>query len=69
MSESELMYSDRKISNNITCPFYEQNEGGIYNHNGSKIYFSGVIDILTEYNTKKKLEHFIKKIKYGNKIS
>ena len=61
--------SDYYAGNNPNWPFYEQNEGGMYNYNGSKIYFWGVIDILTEYNTKKKLEHFIKRLKYGNKIS
>ena len=50
-------------------PFFEQEEGGIGNFNKQKIYFIGIIDILTEYNTKKKMEHFFKRLKWGNSIS
>lgn len=56
-------------AHSVSIPFYEQNDGGMANYNGEKIYFLGIIDILTEYNTKKKMEHFFKSIKYGNKIS
>ena len=44
-------------------------DGGMENYNWRQIYFMGIIDILTEYSTKKKLEHFFKSLKYGNTIS
>jgi 1-phosphatidylinositol-4-phosphate 5-kinase len=46
-------------------PFFEADQGGLSNFDETKIYYFGVIDILTEYNTKKKLEHFFKSLKYG----
>ena len=42
--------------------FYEKDKGGLASIDGQKIYFMGVIDILTGYNAKKKAEHFIKSI-------
>jgi len=59
----------RDYSHPSFLPFYEREEGGITNFNKQKVYFLGVIDILTEYNTFKRFEHFIKKIRYGDKIS
>jgi 1-phosphatidylinositol-4-phosphate 5-kinase len=44
--------------------FYEKDHGGIRSTNGDKIYFLGVIDIFTFFNSKKKVEHFLKKLKY-----
>lgn len=41
-------------------PFTERDEGGMISSDGKYIYFMGIIDILTYYNTKKKIEHFIK---------
>ena len=37
---------------------------GISSTEKSCVYFIGIIDILTEYNTKKKLEHVFKSVKY-----
>lgn len=31
---------------------------------GAELYFLGIIDILTPYDTKKKVEHFLKSIQY-----
>jgi 1-phosphatidylinositol-4-phosphate 5-kinase len=70
LSESEgATPTVRDFTHATSVPFYEQNEGGVSNYNNQKIYFLGVIDILTEYNTKKKMEHFLKSFKYGNTIS
>jgi 1-phosphatidylinositol-4-phosphate 5-kinase len=70
VSESEdITPTAREFTRSVSNPFYEMDDGGIHNWNGEKIYFLGVIDILTEYNTKKKFEHFFKSLKYGNKIS
>lgn len=51
-------------------PFNELCESGIPSIEKSCTYFIGVIDILTEYSTKKKFEHLFKSIKYdGETIS
>ena len=42
--------------------FYQQFEGGILSSDKQHIYFLGVIDIFTNYNATKKLEHFGKSI-------
>lgn len=52
--------------------FY-QDEGGIrgtdeYDRNENTIYYLGVIDILTPYNLKKRLEHFWRGLQY-DKVS
>jgi len=43
-------------------PFFQRNDGGLYAAvmEGPGIYFMGIIDILQEYNTAKKLERFFK---------
>uniref|UniRef100_A0A7S3NTI8 PIPK domain-containing protein n=1 Tax=Euplotes crassus TaxID=5936 RepID=A0A7S3NTI8_EUPCR len=70
MSESDAgTRTVRDYVQSHSLPFYEQDEGGIQNFNKKEIYFLGIIDILTEYNTKKKMEHFFKRLKYGNSIS
>ena len=42
--------------------FYEKTEGGLLSIDKSKIYFLGIIDIFTEYNTKKAMEHVYKSV-------
>ena len=37
--------------------FYEVYEGGLLSHDKQHIYYMGVIDIFTQYNARKKLEH------------
>jgi len=49
--------------------FYEAFEGGMLSADGSKIYFVGIIDILTEYNVRKKVEHNFKRARFGEGIS
>ena len=43
---------------------YDFEDGGILSANGQKIYYIGIIDILTEYGFAKKTEHFCKMIRY-----
>jgi 1-phosphatidylinositol-4-phosphate 5-kinase len=51
-------------------PLNQMCERGIQSIEKSAVYFIGIIDILTQYNTKKKFEHMFKSIKYdGNTIS
>ncbi|OMJ67959.1 hypothetical protein SteCoe_34100 [Stentor coeruleus] len=40
--------------------FSETDDGGIINEDKTELYFMGIIDILTYYGAKKKLEHFFK---------
>jgi len=42
---------------------------GIVSNDKSCIYYLGIIDTLTNYDAKKKMEHFIKAAAYGPTIS
>lgn len=42
------------------------NQGGMASIDKSKIYYLGIIDIFTEYNMKKKGEHFLKSIQHDS---
>ena len=47
-------------------PFAERNEGGLVSSDGTMLYFIGIIDVLTYYGSKKKLEHAAKSIIYDD---
>lgn len=49
-SDSALKLSNR---NN----FFTSDEGGMVSHDGSSLYFTGIIDVLQLYNKRKKFEH------------
>lgn len=64
LGEIDDVPMEKKFSN-----FYSE-EGGIRsslgdNSRGSEIYFLGIIDILTPYDAKKKVEHLFKSIQYS----
>ena len=42
--------------------FYEQNDGGLKSLDGKRIFYIGIIDVFTEYNTAKRCEYVIKSI-------
>jgi hypothetical protein len=46
-------------------PFYESHDGGILSADGKYIYFIGIIDTLTNFGAKKKIEYGLKLIRYG----
>jgi len=48
---------------------FQKTQGGWLSGDGSKIYFLGIIDIFTEFNSFKKFEHGFKRIRYGKGIS
>ena len=50
-------------------PFAEQDYGALLSEDGKELYYIGIIDILTFYNTKKRVEHCVKSIIYGDDIS
>jgi len=50
-------------------PIYEIHDGGILSTSGEKIYFLGIIDILTEFGGKKRMEYISKAVFYGEKMS
>ena len=43
---------------------YDFEDGGILSSNKKRVYYFGIIDILTEFNKTKHLEYFFKKIRY-----
>jgi len=45
-------------------PFKDYNDGGIVSQEKKEIYYVGIIDILTEFNTFKKCEYFGKLVYY-----
>eukprot|EP00359_Climacostomum_virens_P011623 CAMPEP_0204905696 /NCGR_PEP_ID=MMETSP1397-20131031/5564_1 /ASSEMBLY_ACC=CAM_ASM_000891 /TAXON_ID=49980 /ORGANISM="Climacostomum Climacostomum virens, Strain Stock W-24" /LENGTH=686 /DNA_ID=CAMNT_0052074605 /DNA_START=106 /DNA_END=2166 /DNA_ORIENTATION=- len=49
----------------LSARFAEANYGGIVSEDKSVLYFTGIIDIFTLYNTKKKLEHAVRGSFYG----
>lgn len=51
-----------KRSNKPFVPFAEIDDGGMASEDGNEIYFLGIIDILTHFGVKKKLEYFFKGI-------
>jgi 1-phosphatidylinositol-4-phosphate 5-kinase len=40
--------------------FSEADDGGMLSEDGDELYFMGIIDILTNYGARKKLEHLFK---------
>lgn len=50
-------------------PIYSNIHNGIFSKDYRYIYFIGIIDTLTEYNTKKKFEYTFKKTFFGKGIS
>lgn len=54
-----------KLSSSQFVPFTERDEGGMMDIDGKQIYFMGIIDILTHYGKKKKIEHMIKTIAHS----
>ena len=70
--ENDLIDDNNDISSiedinkkeNEKSSFFDFDDGGIKSINNNEIYFLGIIDILTEYNCKKSVEHFFKMIRY-----
>jgi hypothetical protein len=49
---------------NILKTIYDFEDGGILSDNKKRIYYFGIIDILTEFNSYKHLEYMYKRIRY-----
>ena len=57
---------ERPVSARKSNPRWTESDmGGMFSSDGSKIYFMGIIDIMTVYNTKKEIEHNAKALWYG----
>ena len=61
-----MTYSTQKLLR-PPVPFYEAHDGGIVSTDGKCVYFIGIIDTLTYFGAKKKLEYRLKSVAYGNK--
>merc|ERR1712176_634261 len=60
----------RKISTDISNHFvFNTNNYAIKSSNNNFIYFMGLIDCLSEYDTEKKVAHVVKHAKHGSEIS
>jgi len=59
-------YGAESLMPMIPKKFYELSQGGMASIDKSKIYYLGIIDIFTEYNMKKKGEHFLKSIQHDS---
>ena len=64
IKESSLSDKSSDSRNEKLKTIYDFEDGGIISETGNEIYFVGIIDILTDYNFKKKGEHFIKMVRY-----
>ena len=71
-NNNEINMSNQSIilREKVLKTFYDFEDHGIESENKDKIFFIGIIDILTEYDCKKSAEHFLKKIRYcSNEMS
>ena len=57
-------YDDNNNKKKLFKELYDCDDGGILSSNEDKIYYLGIIDILTEYGMVKKAEHLCKMIRY-----
>jgi len=68
-AEDKHQEHQRKNSIEPVQSLFTKEDGGVSSQNmdgstGNELYYMGVIDILTEYGTKKKLEHGIKSVNH-----
>jgi len=68
LEQEEMSTKDISLKKPIT-EFKLHGREGVPSGDGSKIYFFGIIDILTEFNARKRSEYMVKKLVYGNGIS
>jgi len=59
LTQRKSLYETRNINN----------KDGVLSSDGTKLYFFGIIDILTQYNSRKKAEYVFKRITSGKGIS
>lgn len=67
--KNEIKISSALSLSEINTGFNATEEIGILSSDGSEEYFFGVIDILTSFNTKKKLEFLFKTVAIDKSIS
>ena len=61
--------SEKSIVNRLSKlkTIYDYEDGGILSSNKDRIYYLGIIDILTEFNKVKHLEYYYKRVRYCSK--
>jgi len=47
-------------------PFHNKDFGGILSYDGTKLYYIGIIDILTRWTPAKQFEHALKTVQYAD---
>ena len=63
-SESELLLHERRRPEKA---FFESQDGGLVSADGTEIYFMGIIDILTNFGTKKKIENMVRSVVHNSR--
>jgi len=69
---TEKTHAPSSIENSGHKKYYEEkfnHREGIMSADGRDIYYIGIIDILTQFNSRKKMEYVFKSVAYGKGIS
>lgn len=53
----------------VQVPLHQRDNGGLLSNDKSSLYFIGIIDILTPYDSVKKVEHHVKSLRYRSGVS
>lgn len=53
----------------MQVPLHQRDNGGLLSNDKSSLYFIGIIDILTPYDSVKKVEHHVKSLRYRSGVS
>eukprot|EP00742_Colponemidia_sp_Colp-10_P009217 GILJ01010035.1.p1 GENE.GILJ01010035.1~~GILJ01010035.1.p1 ORF type:complete len:840 (-),score=150.67 GILJ01010035.1:293-2812(-) len=65
VSDSETVHREGShVDGDVKIPFYQLDDGGMLSTNQEYVYFFGIIDILTYYSAKKRMEHAAKSLRY-----
>lgn len=60
-----FMSSSDSLNNHNCLPLHQRDRGGVLANDRTTLYFFTIIDILTPYDSRKKVEHHIKALRYN----
>ena len=63
-SDSETLLHERQRPEKA---FFESQEGGLVSADGTEIYFMGIIDILTNFGKKKRMENILRSVFHNSR--